>query len=256
MHLLLRRFFSQPAFSQPSAPSLASLVAILRNESGQSFALCRKALEAACLDLERARGELTKLVEAQAEGTQLAGQAKAKTQGLVGIKDIGQDTYGLIEVRCISDFVARNPLFLDLADQLVRSSTSASLEAGLNAKLLDTVGKLKEPITVNRLERIARDTDEVIGAYVHQQVAPGLGSVAALVGIKSFDVTKPHWAQKVANNIAKHVAGMHPDGIDTLLKQEYLFKPDLSVQDYLVDLAKSEGFHQPVQISRMIRLSL
>ncbi len=221
-------------------PSLVSLVAKLRQETGQSFALCRKALETSSMNLEDARIQLAKLVQTQAESTQL--QSIAQRQGAIGLLPLTSHSYGLIELRCVSDFVARNPLFVGLATNIIHSlkDTSASeltseeavngflQTSGLHQKLLDIVGKLKEPISVIRIIKVEAEDDEVIGTYVHQPHSPGFGSVGAVATIKSTSSNKTF-----ADNIAKHIAGMNPNSIFELLDQEYLFNPSLTVRDFI-----------------------
>lgn len=221
-------------------PSAASMVARLRAETGHSLALCRRALEDAQLDLGAARVVLARLAEGQAEKTQAAGQAREQRHGLVGLAALSPASVGLVEMRCLTDFVARNPLFVELAGTMLRSlatvdaaettdapAIQSQVEAmGLSGPLLEAVGRLKEPITVTRLCRIRCDPAESMGTYVHQPVAPGLGSVAAVVSVKGG-------SQKVATDLAKHVAGMKPASVVDLLQQEFLFNPAVSVRGYL-----------------------
>jgi len=248
-------------------PSLASLVGALRAETGQSLSLCRKALEASGLDLCEARTELAKLVQAQAEGTQSAGQQRQQTQGLIGLKRNNDGSVGMIELRCVSDFVARNPIFVGLAEKLLDSlPTGASAkysqsfidsDHGLRMDLLDAVGRLKEPITVGRLEILHPGKGEVIGAYVHQPLLPGFGSIAAIAKLASFDDSSAiDWVQKLADNLAKHVAGMNPLSVEIMLTQDYLFDPSKSVSQYLHDSAVSNNHPSPIEIKKIARVSL
>lgn len=216
------------------------------------------------MDLGLARTELEKLVNKQAEGTQIGGLQKEQKQGLVGYHRFDCGTIAMLELRCLSDFVARNPIFLNLASKIITSvpsNESASLgnefvesEAILKKELLDAVGKLKEPITVARLETVRPQENEVLGAYVHQQIAPGLGTVAAIAGIKSSN-SPLLFMNKIAENLAKHVAGMSPDSIQTCLEQEYLFDPSKKVSAYLQDSARESHIEQ-LDLTRTLRISI
>lgn len=255
---------STAAAKSVDRPSLASLVAKLRTESGQSFSLCRKALEKADMDLEKARIELSSLVESQAQGTQTAGLSKKQNQGLIGVVPLDSRSYGLVEMRCLSDFVAKNPLFGDLASTIAQSlngpSNPKTIQAHLEATKLDklvleTVGKLKEPITVLRLEKIESESDETLGAYVHKPVFPGFGSIISVVGLKGISQGNI-WAQTLASNIAKQVAGLNPETIQVLLEQEYLFDPSVTIHQLIQKTSHANQHSNPITASKMIRYSL
>jgi elongation factor Ts len=215
------------------------------------------------MDLDAARAELSRLVETQANRTQTAGLTKAQNHGLVGVSRISNDLYGVIEMRCVTDFVAKNPLFSELASKIVNSVSEAGptdvqthLEkCGLQPSLLEAVGKLKEPITVTRLDLIRRNPEEAIGMYVHQQVAPGLGAIMAVVGISTLSTASP-WAATLAGSLAKHVAGCNPSSVEELLGQEYLFKPEIKVIDLLKLTEKTEDHAGPIKVTKMLRYSL
>lgn len=265
--MLPKLSFRKFTMAASNKPPLASLVGALRAETGQSLSLCRKALEATGLDLCRARTELTKLVQAQAEGTQYTGQQRQKNQGVIGLKRNHDGSARIVELRCVSDFVARNPIFVGLAEKLLQS-----LPAGANARLdqnyidsddtlrmnlLDAVGRLKEPITVGHLEIMQPAKGEVIGAYVHQPILPGFGSIAAIAKLGLFEnCPNIDWAQKLADNLAKHVAGMNPLSVEMLLTQDYLFDPSRLVSQYLQDSAASNDHQSSIEIINIARISL
>jgi len=258
----LRRFAA--AISREKAgPSLASLVGKLRSESGQSFFLCKKAVEAASMNLDRARVELASLVAAQAQNTQTSGLANEQKQGLIGVLPLDNNSFGLIEMRCLSDFVARNPLFVELGTSIVKSLTSRKVadveghlnESGLSSSVLDAVGRLKEPITISKLQLVSPQPGELLSTYVHQQIAPGFGTLAAVVGLSKFK-SEILWASKVANSMAKQVAGMNPLSVEELLSQEFLFNPKQRVQEYLASTAQSENYLNLITVTTMIRASL
>lgn len=88
----------------------------LRQETGVSFAECKKALDQTRGDLERAKEILKKRGQKIAE----LKTTRATQQGIVESyihpnKKIGV----LVDVRCESDFVARSPEFQQLAHELV-----------------------------------------------------------------------------------------------------------------------------------------
>lgn len=243
---------------------MAALVGKLRSETGQSFYLCLQALKATSMDMDAARTELSKLVEAQATKTQTAGQTKEQKHGLVGILRLSGDMFGVLEMRCLTDFVAKNPLFSELASKIClsidRNVASTDVQAhleknGLQSDLLEAVGKLKEPITVTRMNLVRREPGELIGIYVHQHVSPGFGTIASIVGISSFSAFDPS-SQKLVRSLAKQVTGFNPASVEELLAQEYLFKPEVTVSEFIEETEREIEHPGPITITRMLRYAL
>lgn len=88
----------------------------LRELTGGSIALCKKALEESGSDMEKAIFKLKKSSEALAEKKSATRTAGA---GLVEAYIHGNKKVGvLLELRCETDFVARNPGFQSLAHDI------------------------------------------------------------------------------------------------------------------------------------------
>lgn len=100
----------------------AQLVKQLRDLTGAGFADCKKALEKAGGDLEKARDELRKQGIASAEKK----ASRSAQQGVIGTYIHPGNQLGvLIEVNCESDFVARTDDFQELVKDLAMQVAAA-----------------------------------------------------------------------------------------------------------------------------------
>lgn len=99
-----------------------SNLAVLRKNTGYSFSLCKKALEANNNDLVAAEAWMNKQAE-NLEWSKNKNVAARKTnQGLIGLWINGQSG-AMIELNCETDFVARNENFLSLLHTTAQSCT-------------------------------------------------------------------------------------------------------------------------------------
>lgn len=275
MMIAIKRFVSSTATAP--APSLTSLVAKLRAETGQGYSLCREALQKASNDLDKARTILAALVAEQASKTQLKAAEKEKSQGLIGIKALNDKNVAVLELRCLSDFVARSQPVLHLGNQIFDALSKGGSALEINASgasntvkelskvmqieeiLNETVGKVKEPIEISHLSLLQCDESEVNGTYLHQPLdGSHFGSVAAFVALQCPPAFSGQpWTRSLADLIAKHVAGMKPDALDTLNQQPFLFNPDVSVSQLISDTALEKGATaSSVSIKRFHRFAL
>lgn len=269
------RLPSRP-LSTASTLSIASLVAKLRAETGHSFSLCREALEKSQSDLETARRFLSELVAKQAASTQAKAATRSQSQGAIGIRRLNENTVGIVEIRCLSDFVGRSRPFLELGDRILASLNHVNNNLPLAIEnhdeaveqltktipikdvLSDTVGKLKEPITISRLHLIKSQPDETIGVYLHQPLSGSdFGPLAAVLSLRTSFAREP-WLTELTNKLAKQVVGMNPGSVEALNEQPYLFNSSMTVSGKLShDLAKhARSNSDSLLISRFYRLSI
>jgi translation elongation factor EF-Ts len=252
------------------------LVAKLRAETGQGYNLCREALQKGSNDLDKARTILETLVSEQASKTQLKAAEKEKSQGLIGIRQLSDTIVAVFELRCLTDFVAKSQPVLQLGNQIFDALAKAGASeintsgSGNTMKELskvmqienvlnETVGKVKEPLEINHLTILQCDEAEASGTYIHQPVeGSNFGSVAAFVALQCPpNLSKQPWTKVLANQIAKHVAGMKPDGLDTLVQQPFLFNPELSVSQHISMTAlEKEAAASEFSIKRFHRFSI
>lgn len=196
----------------------------LREQTGAGMMDCKKALEEAGGDFEKAteilRKKGQKLSEKRAD--------REANQGLV-VSRVSEDgsKAAALEINCETDFVARNDDFHNRADQfldLVYEREIGSVEELLETELdgltvadhlKDMVGKIGEKIKINRVI-LVKSEGELI-SYIH----PGnqLGVLVEFEG-KLDD-------EEVGKDVAMQVAAMKPlavnrDGVDSSVVEKEL----------------------------------
>ena len=147
--------------------------------------------------------------------------SRTAAEGLVSVLVDG--TSGVaVEVNSETDFVARNEAFQDF----VKQTTAVALETGedleavkaadLDGKsvadtLTDLIAKIGENMTLRRVEKLSV-SDGVIGAYVHNAVADGLGKIGVLVALESTGDKEK--LEALGKQIAMHIAAAFPKFLD------------------------------------------
>ncbi len=165
----------------------------LRDATGISVMQCRKALEEALGDMEKAK------IILQKKGGEMA-QKKADrsaADGLVVVRADATKALTLI-MNCETDFVAKNDDFVVLANKLADIAWNDGEEAAraqAEGLINDVVLKIGENI---QLGEIAIVTGDAVGSYVHHT-----GKTAAVVVLKGG-------TPEAARDIAMHVAAMKP----------------------------------------------
>lgn len=187
----------------------ASDVSKLRKLTGAGMMDCKKALEEANGDIEKAIEIIRK--KGQAVATKRAD--REASEGAVLAKTNSDNTKGvIIALNCETDFVARNSDFLNLANKILDTALEklpSSLEElknleiegkKINDKITELIGIIGEKIELSYYDFV--DAQMVI-AYIHQG-----NRLATLVGFnKKTDF-------QVAKDIAMQVAAMNPIAID------------------------------------------
>jgi elongation factor Ts len=191
-------------------------VAQLRARTGAGMMDCKKALEEAQGDMDKAAEILRKKGIAKAETR----TERTASQGLVVI-DPAPDgkSAAMIELDCETDFVARTSDFIGLAKELGKHA-AAHAPFGVNpgsaidaqpfqgktvAEVVKAMsGKTGEAMSLKRVARLEAK-DGVVGAYLHHN-----GQSGALVAVDG-----PHndAVSELARELALHVAFADPAGI-------------------------------------------
>ncbi len=186
----------------------ASDVAELRKQSGAGLMDCKKALQESngdyegALDYLRKKGQ--KIAEKRAE--------KDATEGCVATaSDADKTTSVILALCCETDFVARNEVFVALADRLVKMALEHGVENvdQLNAlsmdgmtvaeKLVEQTGKTGEKIVVSEVHRL---TGNKVSSYIHAGSKIGV--------ILAFKDGGKAGADEFFRNVAMHAAAMKP----------------------------------------------
>lgn len=177
-----------------------SLVKELRERTGLGMMDCKKALQAADGDIEKAIEDLRK--ESGLKAAKKAGRTAA--EGLVMTKIAEDGSYGvMVEVNSETDFAARNEQFVDFANTVLETVFSkkeadidALLAAGLEQERQTMVQEIGENITVRRATLV--EGEGATGAYVHSN-----NKIAVLVALKGG-------SEELAKEVAMHVAAVNP----------------------------------------------
>jgi elongation factor Ts len=178
----------------------ASQVNELRQRTGVSMMACKKALEEAKGNEEKAIDILRKKGEAKA-----AEKAGRETkQGLIVTKIKGNKAV-IISQYCETDFVAKNKEFVAIAN----NAAEKALKDGIN-KAKDEADKALKELFTKLGENMSIEIDllegEGLAEYVHTN-----SKVGTIVNLKSSDAEK-------ARDIAMHITAMNP----TVIKPEDL----------------------------------
>ncbi|MGI9487976.1 MAG: translation elongation factor Ts [Geminicoccaceae bacterium] len=235
----------------------AALVKQLREKTGAGMMDCKKALSENDADVEQATDWLRK--KGLAAAAKKAG--RLASDGLVGIKV--EDTRGaLVEINSETDFVARNDDF----QLLVRSIADLAPEANGNADRLQAmevpgsgrtvtdevtqaIATIGENISFRRTASVEVNQG-VVASYVHSQLAPGLGKIGVLVGLKSAGDTAE--LEVLGKQIAMHVAAAKPESVSVdRLDSEMVSRERAIYADQAKTSGKPENIIEKIVDGRM-----
>ncbi|MSP79652.1 MAG: elongation factor Ts [Rhodospirillales bacterium] len=196
----------------------ASLVKELREKSGAGMMDCKKALAESGGNLEAAMDWLRK--KGLSAAAKKAGRIAA--EGLISVAVEG-GRGALVEVNSETDFVARNENFQSFAATLAKLAlkvggdldklkAAAYPGAGRTVaeEMTHLIATIGENMNIRRAKILAIDKG-VIGAYVHNAVAPGLGKIGVLVALESGAPSGP--LDGLAKQLAMHIAATNPQAV-------------------------------------------
>ena len=202
-------------------------VKVLREKTGAPMMECKKAL-----GHEDVQGDIEKAVDwLRKNGIAAASKRSSKdaAEGLVALSlSPCKRKASIVELNSETDFVARNTLFqealrviadhtLKMADHTLSHSGSSGHKNVTGELLQDTLddgksvsdiiaelgGTVRENIVLSNAEVIAvGDDGAAVTGYIHNQIAPNMGTMACLVGLQGGD--------EVGSQIALHVAAASP----------------------------------------------
>jgi len=182
------------------------------------------------MDCKAALNETKGAIEPAIDWLRKKGLAKAAkksgrvaAEGLVALAHRG-DHGVVVEVNSETDFVARNEGF----QKLVRDIAHIALEKGDNIEALkaadypgggtvadalsQAIATIGENMTLRRAKRLAV-SNGIIGTYIHNLVAEGVGKIAVLVALESPG--KHADLATFGREIAMHVAAANPLALDS-----------------------------------------
>jgi elongation factor Ts len=197
----------------------AALVKELREKTGAGMMDCKKALTETGGDLETAEDWLRK--KGISSAAKKAGRVAAK--GLVGVAVDGLRG-ALVEVNAETDFVGKNDKFQAFVAEVAKLALkSGGYVDRLNSESYPSTGRnvadeLTQQIAVIGENMSLRRTaflsvkEGAIGAYMHGQEAPGLGTIGVLVALESSGDEEQLAA--LGKKLAMHVAAAAPEALD------------------------------------------
>ncbi|WP_342650743.1 translation elongation factor Ts [Pseudomonas sp. REB1044] len=178
----------------------AALVKELRERTGEGMMDCKKALEKAGGDIEKAIDDMR--ASGAIKAAKKAGNVAA--EGAIAVKTDGKSAV-LLEVNSQTDFLALQDDFKHFVAESLEEAFAQKLTDA--APLIDSreadrealVAKCGENVNIRRLVRVEGD---VVGAYLHGN------KIGAVVVLKGGDI-------ELAKNIAMHVAASNPEFLDS-----------------------------------------
>ncbi len=174
----------------------AAQVNDLRQRTGISMMQCKKALEEANGNEEKAIEILRKKGAAKA-----AEKAdRVMKEGIV-IAEVKGDKAVVVKLTCETDFVSKNPEFIALANKAAAEALKKGAEKA-EAVMADELKALFVRLGENMALEIKMMEGKGIGTYIHTT-----GKIATLVRLKDSDEDK-------ARDIAMHIAAMSPKHIN------------------------------------------
>ena len=211
----------------------ASMVKELRELTGAGMLDCKKALEEANGNLEKAAEWLRE--KGISKAAKKAGRIAA--EGLVNILIEGNKAL-VIEVNSETDFVAKNDEFKDLINtisNLLINNNVKTVEEALQLSTADgtlentitnKIAKIGEKISFRRFELVEKTDAETFGAYTHMN-----SKIAVLVVVEGAN-------EEVAKDVAMHAAAMRPKyfNIDSVPTEDVEHEREIQKQ-----IAMNEG---------------
>jgi elongation factor Ts len=192
----------------------------LRQMTGAGMMDSKKALEETGGDFEAA----AKLLREKGLGSAAKRSDRENSQGAVAIARAG-DSAGLVELKSETDFVAKSPDFVNLANELAALVAENGEDAakGKSDAIDDLKVTLKENIDLGEVVRFEAGPGNVIDTYLHVQNDRGVNGV--LVELSGGN-------QELAHDVAVHIAFGKP---------EYLRREDVPADQVEAERATLEN---------------
>lgn len=166
----------------------------LREKTGISTMACKKALEEAGGDEEKAIATLRKKGEAKAAER----SDRSTANGVVAVAE-SDGKAAMVALGCETDFVAKNEDFVKAAQDIAQKLLQDGEDADLSKEVSDLTIQLGEKIDIKDKKVVEGDS---IGFYIHSNNK--IGALIKLSGEGDSEVGK---------DIAMHIAAMNPANI-------------------------------------------
>ena len=211
----------------------ANMVKELREQTGAGMLDCKKALTETNGNMEDA---ITWLRE---KGISKAAkkQTRIAAEGLATIK-VESNKAVIVEVNSETDFVAKNPEFTSLVDNIanaILNSNVTTLEEAMKLEIDNTTiedlvvnktATIGEKLSFRRFEIVTKSDNEVFGTYSHMG-----GKIVTLAVLEGTD-------SEVAKDVAMQIAAMKPLYLD---KESVPAERVEKERNILTEQAENEG---------------
>ena len=205
-------------------------VKALRDATGAGMMDAKKALTAAGGEMEAARQILREQGLAKAD----ARSGRDSDQGAVAVAGNGSCA-AVVQLKCETDFSAKNEGFTSLAQTLAESVLESGPEAaaGHAAQIEDLRLVLKENIQVGAVERLQAADGNTLDSYLHRQDGRGVNAVV----VEGSGVTAD-----ALHQVALHIA---------FAKPQFLSSSEIPATEIereraaLLEITKAEGKPEP-----------
>ncbi|GHU23958.1 elongation factor Ts [Spirochaetia bacterium] len=214
----------------------ASDVKALREKTGAGMMECKNALVSTDGDMAAAE----KLLKEKGLAALEKRSGRATNEGKIFVKSAGNKAV-LVELASETDFVARNPEFIALgesiADRTLEKGCSESLQTELNALTADLATKIRENMSLKRLQVVEAAGNELLTQYIHGDGAIG---VVVKIAAENPTVLQNESIKELAFNLALHVAAFNPVVLEQsrvdpafLKEQEEIFRKQMETDTSL-----------------------
>jgi elongation factor Ts len=215
----------------------AAEVKALREKTGVGPAECKKALEESGGDVAKAE----KLLKERGLAAAAKRADRATNQGKITIKQKGGEVV-LVEATTETDFVARNPEFIALGEELAERALEkgfGDVHPELEEMVKALATKIRENMALRRVKRIKGGANQYIDTYIHGDGAIG---VAVVVSADKADIFSTPELKEFAHDLSLHIAAFSPAAIskeninaDAVKEQEELFRAQMASDEKLKD---------------------
>jgi elongation factor Ts len=204
----------------------ASMVKILREQTGVGMMECKKALQEADGDVKRAANLLRE--KGAAKAVKRAG--RATKEGRIAAKLTADKRKGaLVEVNIETDFAARNDRFNHLVEVAVDTALACGCESlecllgnkpvgddaeTVQALVTDSIAVIGENMGINRVQsyKVKDNTDGLVHTYIHP---PGKVGVLIQLDAENAAAASNAKTEELAHELCLQIAFSNPAGIDS-----------------------------------------
>ncbi|MDR3019457.1 MAG: translation elongation factor Ts [Treponema sp.] len=198
----------------------------LREKTGAGMMECKNALVETGGDFAKAE----KILKEKGLAALEKRASRATNAGKIFIS-LNNSGAALVEIASETDFVARNPDFIKLGDEIAGIALEKGIEAPndeLNGKVTELATRIRENMGLKRLCLVKAGANDYLASYIH-----GDGDIGIVVKCESDnpEIFKTEDVKSFVFSLALHIAAFNPVSIDRskidqnwLKEQEEIFK--------------------------------